>query len=130
MLKGGNDVRAVENGDVAAEVSELWASSDEAGETDRAVAAWAKTPERKTMMTMCKAVQEAPTMVRLYWGNNVKGASRPGELIGYGPDGCVIKFGGLYRIFAADARQIGNAMTEIDWNKRKWELRSAYWCEK
>ena len=82
------------------------------------------------MMTMCKAVQEAPTMVRLYWGNNVKGASRPGELIGYGPDGCVIKFGGLYRIFAADARQIGNAMTEIDWNKRKWELRSAYWCEK
>ena len=36
MLKGGRDVRAVENGDVAAEVSELRASSDEAGGTDRA----------------------------------------------------------------------------------------------
>lgn len=130
MLKGGNDVRAVENGDVAAEVSELWASSDEAGETDRAVAAWAKTQERKTTMTMCKAVQETPTMVRLYWGNNVKGASRPGELIGYGSGGCVIKFGGMYRLFAADARQIGNAMTELDWNKRKWELRGNYWCER
>ena len=35
MLKGGNDVRAVENGDAAAEVSELRASSDEVGETDR-----------------------------------------------------------------------------------------------
>lgn len=34
MLKGGRDVRAVENGDVAAEVSELWASSDETGGTD------------------------------------------------------------------------------------------------
>lgn len=36
MLKGGRDVRAVENGDAAAEVSELRTSSDEAGETDRA----------------------------------------------------------------------------------------------
>lgn len=35
MLKGWNDVRAVENGDAAAEVSELRASSDDAGETDR-----------------------------------------------------------------------------------------------
>lgn len=108
----------------------LSAATNAVAVTNRAVAARAKTPERKTTMTMCKAVQETPTMVRLYWGNNVKGASRPGELMGYGPDGCVIKFGGLYRIFAADARQIGNALTEIDWNKRKWELRSAYWCEK
>lgn len=38
MLKGGNDVRAVENGDAAAEVSELRASSDEAGGTDRTYA--------------------------------------------------------------------------------------------
>ena len=96
----------------------------------RVAAVSTKTKERKTTMTMCKAVQETPTLVRICWGNNVKGASRPGELIGYGPEGCVIKFGGLYRIFAADAHQIGNALTELDWNKRKWELRSSYWCER
>lgn len=21
-------------------------------------------------------------------------------------------------------------LTELDWNKRKWELRSDYWCER
>ena len=115
---------------LAMPVAGLAANTNAVAAASRAVAAKAKTPERKTTMTMCKAVQETPTMVRLYWGNNVKGASRPGELMGYGPEGCVIKFGGLYRIFAADARQIGNALTEIDWNKRKWELRSAYWCER
>lgn len=115
---------------LTASAQRLSAATNAVAVTNRVVAVRAKTQERKTTMTMCKAVQETPTMVRLYWGNNVKGASRPGELMGYGPEGCVIKFGGLYRIFAADARQIGNALTEIDWNKRKWELRSAYWCER
>ena len=115
---------------LTASAQRLSAATNAGAVTNRVVSVRAKTPERKTTMTMCKAVQETPTMVRLYWGNNVKGASRPGELMGYGPEGCVIKFGGLYRIFAADARQIGNALTEIDWNKRKWELRSAYWCER
>ena len=108
----------------------LAAATNAVAATNRAVAAQAKMPERNTTMTMCKAVQETPTMVRLYWGNNVKGASRPGELMGYGPKGCAIKFGGMYRLFAADAHQIGNPMTELDWNKRKWELRSDYWCER
>lgn len=115
---------------LTASAQRLSAATNAVAVTNRVVAVRAKMPERKITMTMCKAVQETPTMVRLYWGNNVKGASRPGELMGYGPEGCVIKFGGLYRIFAADARQIGNALTEIDWNKRKWELRSAYWCER
>ena len=108
----------------------LAANTNAVAAASRIVAAKVKTPERKTTMTMCKAVQETPTLVRLYWGNNVKGSSRPGELIGYGPKGCVIKFGGMYRLFAADVHLIGNAMTELDWNKRKWELRGDYWCER
>ena len=108
----------------------LAAATNVVAVANRNATAKAKTPERKTTMMMCKAVQETPTLVRLYWGNNVKGASRPGELMGYGPKGCAIRFGGMYRLFAADAHQIGNAMTELDWNKRKWELRSDYWCER
>ena len=115
---------------LTASAQDLAAATNAVAVTNRAVAAQAKMPERKTTMTMCKAVQETPTLVRLYWGNNVKGASRPGELMGYGPKGCAIRFGGMYRLFAADAHQIGNPMTELDWNKRKWELRSDYWCER
>lgn len=115
---------------LTASAQRLSAATNAVAVTNRVVSVRAKTPERKTTMTMCKAVQETPTLVRLYWGNNVKGSSRPGELIGYGPKGCVIKFGGMYRLFAADTHLIGNAMTELDWNKRKWELRGDYWCER